>query len=328
MEIVVLDGQTLNPGDNPWNRIATFGTLTVYERTTVDQIPARAGNAAIILTNKTPLTGETLAQLPDLRFIGELATGYDNVDVVAAGKLGIPVANVPEYSTDSVAQHTLALILELCNRVGEHAAAVKEGEWCRAADFSFWKGTPVELAGKKLGVVGFGRIGRRVAEIAAAFGMEMLAFNPRTRNVPSSVPVRWAELDELFAEADVVSLHCPLTDGNRGFVDSAMLGVMKETALLVNTARGALVNEADLAAALNNGTIAGAGLDVVSREPITGDNPLLSARNCLITPHIAWATLAARRRLLATTAENIAAFLDGSPINLVNATYLASRRCA
>jgi glycerate dehydrogenase len=286
----------------------------------------RARGAKIVLTNKTPLSAATLEELPQLRFIAELATGYDNIDVAAAGRRGIPVANVPEYSTPSVAQHTMALLLELCNRVGEHSAAVRDGEWSRSPDFSFWHTGLVELAGLKLGIVGLGRIGGQVGVIGRAMGMEVLAYNRRHRQAPPGLPVTWLELPELFAEADVVTLHCPLTPENRGFVDRRLLGTMKRSAFLVNTARGALVNEADLASALNEGTIAGAALDVVSREPITPDNPLLTARNCQITPHLAWASLAARRRLMATVAGNIRAFLAGSPVNVVNGSHLAQGR--
>ncbi len=326
MKIVVLDGHTLNPGDNPWDDVAALGELTVYDRTPAEQVVERAAGAEIVLTNKTPLSDVTLGQLTRLRFIAELATGYDNIDVAAAGRRGIPVTNVPEYSTPSVAQHTMALLLELCNRVGEHAAAVRKGEWCRSPDFSFWNAGLVELAGLKLGIVGLGRIGGQVGTIARVLGMEILAHNRRHREAPEGLPVTWLELSELFAAADVVTLHCPLTPENRGFVDRHLLGTMKRSAFLINTARGALVNEADLAAALNEGMIAGAALDVVSREPIAPDNPLLTARNCLITPHLAWASLAARRRLMATVAGNIRAFLAGSPVNVVNGMYLAKER--
>jgi len=326
MRIVVLDGHTLNPGDNPWDEVAALGDLAVFDRTPVERVVERGGDADIILTNKTPLAAATLAQLPRLRLIAEMATGHDNIDAAAAGRLGIPVVNVPEYSSVSVAQHAMALLLELTNRVGEHAAAVREGEWSRAPDFSFWRHELVGLAGLRLGIVGLGRIGGRLAAIAHAFGMEILACNPLHRQAPEGIPVTWLELPELFAGADAVSLHCPLTPDNRGFVDRGLLGTMKRSAFLVNTARGALVNEADLAAALNDGIIAGAALDVVSREPISPDNPLLAARNCLITPHLAWASLAARRRLMAATAGNIRAFLSGEPVNVVNGGYLAKEK--
>ncbi len=326
MKIVVLDGHTLNPGDNPWDEVAALGELTVYDRTPAELIVERARGAEIVLANKTPLTAATLEQLPQLRFVAELATGYDNIDVAAAGRCGIPVANVPEYSTPSVAQHTVALLLELCNRVGEHAAAVKNGEWCCSTDFSFWHAGLVELAGLKLGIVGLGRIGGQVGVVARDLGMEVLAYNRTHRDAPAGLPVTWVEPPELFAAADVVTLHCPLTAENRGFVDRSLLGTMKRSAFLINTARGALVNEGDLASALNEGVIAGAALDVVSREPIAPDNPLLAARNCLITPHLAWASLAARRRLMATVAGNIRAFLAGSPVNLVNGDLLSRER--
>jgi len=325
MKIVVLDGHTVNPGDNPWEPMAALGELTVHERTPADQVVARAGEAEIILTNKTLLPADLLAQLPRLRFIAVLATGYNVVDVAAAGRLGIPVANVPEYGSDSVAQHTFALLLELTNHVALHDAAVKAGEWSAASDFSFWNASLTELAGKTMGIVGLGRIGRRVAAIARAFGMEIAAFNPRHRTALEGVPVAWLGLRELFARADVVSLHSPLTAENSGFVNAGLLGVMKPGAILLNTARGALVNETDLAQALNSGRIAGAGLDVAAVEPITPDNPLLAARNCLITPHIAWASLAARRRLMAAAARNVAAFLEGSPINVVNGEHLQKK---
>jgi glycerate dehydrogenase len=322
MRIVVLDGHTVNPGDNPWDALARFGELVVYDRTAEVEIVARAEGAEIVLTNKTPLRAETLAGLPRLQFICELATGYDNVDLVAAGERGIPVANIPAYSTDSVAQHTMALLLELCNRTGEHGRAVANGEWCRCADFSFWQGPLVELTGRKFGIIGCGRIGRRVAGLAHALGMEILAHNPRHRDSDGSPPLSWLEVAEIFATADVVSLHCPVTAENRGFVNQALLKTIKPDALLINTARGALVNEPDLARALNDGTIAGAGLDVLAEEPPRPDNPLLTARNCLITPHIAWATLASRRRLMVTAAANVSAFLRGERLNVVNGAYL------
>jgi glycerate dehydrogenase len=322
-KIVILDGHTVNPGDNPWDDLARLGELTVYDRTPHGQIVERCRDAGIVLCNKTALRAETLEQLSRLRFIAELATGYDNLDIAAAGRLGIPVANVPEYGTDSVAQHTMALLLELSNLVAVHDAAVKKGEWGTSPDFSFWKAPLTELAGRKFGIVGFGRIGRRVGELARAFGMEILAYTPHPDTNSATFPVAWRGVRELFAEADVVSLHCPSSVENAGFVNKDLLALMKRGGVLINTSRGKLVNEMDLACALNDGTIAGAALDVVSREPITSDNPLLSARNCLITPHIAWASLAARRRLTATTAKNVEAFLRGEPVNIVNARYLS-----
>lgn len=321
MRIVVLDGFTVNPGDNPWDELAQLGELEVHDRSADDEVSERARGAPIVLTNKTQLGADVLARLPGLRFVSVLATGYNVVDVVAARELGVLVANVPEYGTDSVAQHAIALLLELCQRVGEHDAAVRAGEWERSPDFCFWHQPPIELARLTMGVVGFGRIGRRVAELAHAFGMRVIASHggrgPAPRPAPPWAPFAWRSTREVFAEADAVSLHCPLGPDNERFVNAALLRVMKRTALLVNTARGALVDEAALAAALGAGEIAGAALDVVADEPMRGDNPLLGTRNCILTPHMAWGSLAARRRLVATTVENVRAFLAGRPINLV-----------
>jgi glycerate dehydrogenase len=318
MRMVVLDGYTLNPGDNPWDALARLGKLTVYDRTPAEHIVPRAQSAAIVLTNKTPLSAATLAQLPALRFIAVLATGYNVVDVAAARARGIPVSNVPEYGTDSVAQHVFALVLELCQRVGDHNAAVHAGEWSTTPDFCFWKASPIELAGLTMGIVGFGRIGRRVGELAHAFGMRVLAAGGSRREPPAYQPFAWCTIPELFSEADVVSLHCPLTADNAAFVNRALLARMKSTAFLINTARGGLVDETALAHALESGVLAGAAVDVVSQESIRPGNPLLAARNCLITPHMAWGSLAARRRLMAAAVQNVEAFLAGQPINVVN----------
>lgn len=318
MRIVVLDGHTLNPGDNPWDQVATMGDLTVYERTPVDQVVQRARHAQIVLTNKTPVSAQALAQLPELRFISVLATGYNIVDVEAARKRGIPVSNVPVYGTDSVAQFVFALLLAHCHHVACHDAAIRAGKWHEIGDFSFWETPLIELAGRCMGIVGFGRIGRRVGELAHAFGMLVLAHDLQPGESPAYKPFAWVEQNELFGRADVVSLHCPQTRDNTGFVDRRLLRQMKREAVLINTARGALVNETDLAAALSDGTIAGAALDVVSSEPLPPESPLLSAPNLLLTPHIAWATLAARRRLMEMTATNIRAFLDNTPTNVVN----------
>lgn len=324
-KIVVLDGFTLNPGDNPWDALAALGDMTIYDRTPPELVLERAGKADIVLINKTVLNDALLSALPRLQFVAVSATGYNMVDVEAAGRRGITVSNVPEYSSRTVAQHTFAMILELTNRVGLHAAAVKEGEWSACADFCFWKTPLTELAGKSMGIVGFGYIGRAVARIAQAFGMEVVVHTPHPHQ-ESEVPyLRFTGLEALFAQADVVSLHCPQTAVNTGFVDAVLLARMKPSALLINTARGGLVNETDLADALNNGRLAGAALDVVSREPIQADNPLLKARNCLITPHIAWAALAARQRLMAQCAANVAAFLAGKPVNVVNSAYLLNK---
>ncbi len=316
MTIVVLDGHTLNPGDLSWDRVARLGELTIHARTPADEIVARSSNAEILLTNKTPLTAEILAQLPRLKCICVLATGVNVVDVAAARARGVVVCNVPEYSTQSVAQLVFALLLEMCHHVGQHDRLIHAGEWSRR-EWCFWETPQVELAGKTLGIVGYGRIGRRVAAIGRALGMSILAFS-RTRREPASAELGWGTIDEVFAASDVVSLHIPLTPEVRGMVNARLLGSMKKDAFLINTARGALINDADLAAALREGKIAGAGLDVTTVEPINADNPLLAAPNCVITPHYAWATLAARKRLMGTTEENIAAFLAGKPQNVVN----------
>ena len=319
MKIVVIDGYTLNPGgDNPWDELEDLGDLAVYDRTNEDQIVERSRDAEIILTNKIPLTADTLEQLPKLIYIGVTATGYDNVDVRTARQRNIPVSNVPVYGTDSVAQFVFALLLELCHHVGQHDLAVKNGKWTKAREFSFWETPLVELAGKKMGIIGFGRIGRRVGELSHAFGMEVLAQDIYHGEPPAYRPFSWMDVEEVFAEADVVSLHCPQTRDNLGFVNEALLSQMKPTAILINAARGGLVNEKDLASALDGGKIAGAAVDVVSAEPIRADNPLLKTRNLIITPHIAWATLAARRRLLQTSIDNVRAYLEGNPTNIVN----------
>ena len=316
MKIVVLDGYALNPGDNPWDEVAKLGTFVCHERTPAHLIVERARDADVILTNKTPLSAATLAQLPALRFIGVLATGYNIVDVKAARARGVAVANVPIYGTDAVAEYVFALLLNFHRQPQLHSELVKQGEWTKN-EWSFWRTPLAELAGQTIGIVGFGRIGRRVGELAAAFKMKVLA-NDVFRANPPSYPFGWREVPELFAESDVVTFHCNLTPENTGMVNAALLGRMKPTAYLINTARGPLVNEADLAEALRQGKLAGAALDVVTTEPIPANSPLLQAPNITLTPHIAWAALAARRRLMKVTAENIAAFQAGRPVNLVN----------
>ncbi len=318
MKIVILDGYTINPGDNPWTPVETMGECSIYERTPPELVLERAGDAEIILTSKVKMTESVIAALPKLRYISLLATGYNNVDVVAAARRGIPVSNVPAYSTESVVQTAFALLLELTTRVGLHDAAVKAGEWISCPDHSFWKNSIVELDGLTMGIVGYGAIGRVMARVAAAFGMKIIAHAPRIPVDPGLVPVRFVPLDELFTSSDVVSLNCPQTPENTGFVNSRLISLMKPGAFFLNVARGGLVNEADLAAALNAGIIAGAGLDVVAHEPMLADNPLLTAANCIFTPHIAWASLAARKRLMNIVAGNIAAFIDGTPVNVVN----------
>lgn len=316
MKIVVLDGYTLNPGDNSWDEIAALGEFVCHDRTAPDQVVERSLGADVLLTNKTVLDAETLAALPDLKFIGVLATGYNVVDIEAARERGIPVANVPIYGTDAVAEYVFALLLNQFRQPHLHSGLVLDGEWT-GGEWSFWRTPLAELAGKTIGIVGFGRIGRRVGEIASAFKMNILAHDP-WHGSPPSFPFAWREIPEIFAEADVVTLHCNLTDENEGMVDASLLAKMKSTAYLINTSRGPLIQDADLARALEAGTLAGAALDVVSTEPIEGDNPLLKAPNITLTPHIAWAALEARRRLTKITAENVSAFIAGNPINVVN----------
>ena len=320
MKITVLDGYTINPGDNAWHPVEELGELTVYDRTAPDQIIDRSQNTDILLTNKTPLNAQTIGQLPQLKYIGVMATGVNVVDLGAAREHGIPVSNVPEYSTESVAQHVLAVMLSMNHRPMDHSHAVYEGRWEKAGDFCFWLSPIHELAGKTLGVVGYGRIGRRVCELAAAFNMNVLAHNPTYRNKTRLDYMRfdWCSLEQVFRESDYVSLHCPLTEENQGLVDIGLLELMKPTAVLINTSRGGLINEQALANALREHKISGACLDVVSQEPIAPNNPLLSAPNCLITPHNAWSTLESRQRLMKKTAENVEAFLSGHPINQVN----------
>ena len=307
MRIAVLDGHMLNPGDNPWDAVAALGDMTLYDLTPATEVIERSADADIIVTNKIVLSKEVLDRLPKLKFITATATGYNNIDCAAAKARGVSVSNVPEYGTDSVAQFTFALILELANSVGHHNDAVHSGRWSGQPHVSFWETKQVELAGKTIGIIGYGRIGRRVAEIAKAFGMRVIHAGRDH-----------AEVREVVSQADFVTLHCPLTVENTGMVNADFLSHMKKGAFLINTARGGLVHEKDLADALNGGRIAGAAVDVVSFEPIKPDNPLLTAKNCIITPHIAWASLEARKRLMDATAENIRAFLVGKPINVVN----------
>jgi glycerate dehydrogenase len=310
---VILDSFTLNPGDLSWSGLAELGQLEIHEWTPPELVLNRAAGAPIVLTNKTVLSGDTLRSLPELRYIGVLATGYNVVDMAAAAERKIPVSNVPGYAAPSVGQAVFALLLELTNRTGHHAQAVAAGRWTKSRDFCFWDGPLVELNGLILGIVGYGAIGRDVAAIARAFGMRVI--------VHSRHPVANEEnvaLDELFQRADVVSLHCPLTPSTERMINAERLATMKPTAFLINTGRGGLVDEAALADALSRGQIAGAGLDVLSKEPPPADNPLLTAKNCIITPHIAWATKAARERLLAIAVANVRTFLAGAPQNLVS----------
>jgi len=317
MKIVVLDAYTLNPGDLSWGELKKLGQCTIHDRTPAKLTVERAADAEIVLTNKVVLDGGNIPRLPKLRYIGVLATGYNVVDVAAAGKRGIIVTNVPGYATASVAQMTLAMLLELALHVGDHSAGIRGGRWSARKDFCYWDSPLVELAGLTMGLVGLGQIGRAVAELAKAFGMRVIAHDPYVTASPAA-DVEMVALDELFERSDVVSLHCPLTDENAGMVNAGFLSRMRPTAFLINTARGPLVNERDLAEALDAGRIAGAAVDVLSAEPPAADNPLLSARNCIITPHVAWATRASRRRLLAGVVDNVRAFLAGRPKNVVS----------
>lgn len=317
MRIIVLDGYTLNPGDLSWDMIRSLGELVVYDRMPVDKTAEKAQGFDILLTNKAPVTREMIGQLPDLKYIGVLATGYNIVDVKAATERGIPVTNIPVYGTYSVAQMVFSHLLNLCQHPAEHSASAKGGKWAASADFCFRDFPLIELYGQTMGIIGLGRIGAAAAGMAKAFGMKVIAYDPSVTVSPVE-GVTLVDLETVFRESDVVSLHCPLTETNRAFVNAALLRQMKPTAFLINTSRGQLINEADLAHAMNNGVIAGAGLDVLSVEPPDPKNPLLSAKNCYITPHISWATKAARARLMDMAFENITAFRDGKPVNVVN----------
>ena len=317
MNIVVVDGHTLNPGDLSWEELKALGSCVIYERSTPAEVLKRAVDAQILITNKAPLGREQIRALPRLRYIGVTATGYNIIDVAAAREQGIIVTNVPAYGTRSVAQHTFALLLELTQHAGHHSQRVRDGAWVRSPDWCFWEHPLVELDGLTMGILGFGRIGRAVGDLAQAFGMRVIsAESPRSRDLPRGVSS--VGLDALFSAADVVSLHCPLTDDTRHLVNASRLARMKPTAFLLNTSRGPLVDEAALAEALNAGGIAGAGLDVLSTEPPHADNPLLTARNCIITPHQAWATRAARARLMSVAVSNVKSFLEGKPQNVVS----------
>jgi glycerate dehydrogenase len=316
MNIVVLDGYTLNPGDLSWTSLQALGDCTVYDRTAPDQTLARAAGAEILLTNKTVLSAATLDQLPNCKYIGVLATGYNIVDIPAAARNGITVTNVPTYSTQSVAQMVFAHLLNLTQHVGDHARTARDGKWSDATDFCYWDYPLIELAGKTIGIIGLGRIGRATAKLAQAFGMNVIGYDP-SDDAKQQAACTLVELDELFPASDIVTLHCPLTDQNQGLVNAQRLAEMKPTAFLINTSRGPLIDQQALADALNNNQIAGAGLDVLCTEPPPPNNPLLQAKNCHITPHISWATAEARARLLTTATENLQAFINKTPQNVV-----------
>lgn len=318
MKIVILDGYTENPGDLSWEGFEKLGDLTVYDRTPSDKIIERIGDAEVVYTNKTPITRETLDACPNIKFIGVLATGYNVVDVNAAKEKGIPVSNIPTYGTMAVAQFAIALLLELCHHIGEHSECVKRGDWTNNPDWCIWNYPLVELAGKTMGVIGFGRIGQATAKIAQALGMKILAYDSFKNPALESETCKYAELDELLANSDVISLHCPLFSETEGIINKSTIAKMKDGVMIINTSRGPLIVEEDLRDALNSGKVAGAAVDVVSSEPIKMDNPLLQAKNMIITPHIAWAPKESRQRLMDIAVENLKAYAAGAPINVVN----------
>jgi glycerate dehydrogenase len=317
MRIVVLDGQTLNPGDLSWSALEKLGDCQVYDGTPAEQVVSRSEGVDALIINKIELNRDTIDALGQLKYVGVTATGYNVVDLAAARARGVVVTNVPTYGTQSVVQVVFAHLLELCHHVGHHSRTVRDGKWCECESFCYWDRPLVELESLTMGIIGYGRIGRATAKLAGAFGMKVIAYHPIVDHI-AEPDVPQVELDELFKISDVVSLHCPLNANNKGMVNAQRLMLMKETAFLINTARGPLVNEQDLADALNSGQIAGAGLDVLSAEPPRRDNPLLNAKNCYITPHLAWATRSARQRLMQTTISNLRAFLAGKPVNVVN----------
>ncbi len=318
MKAVILDGYTTNPGDLSWEWLENECELTVFDRTADEDIIPRCKGCDIIITNKTPLSKQTLEQLPECKFIALLSTGYNIIDCEYAASRGIPVSNIPAYSTAAVAQLTFAFILELCNKVAIHNTEVKQGRWSECKDFCFWKTPLQELYGKTFGIFGYGSIGRTVAGIAKAFGMNVVAHTANPDKYMNEKDVRFVSLDEMLSCSDIVSMHCPLTPKTQGIVNEEFIGKMKKTAYLINTSRGPVLDEEAVANALKSGRIAGAGVDVLSTEPPKADNPLLSCENCLITPHIAWAAFETRERLISILKENIFAFLDGKPINTVN----------
>ncbi|MBD2703158.1 D-2-hydroxyacid dehydrogenase [Spirosoma sp. BT702] len=318
MKIVVLDGYTLNPGDLSWDGLEKLGDLTVYDRTSPDELLERATDTEILFTNKAPLGEAVLEKLPNLKFIGVLATGYNVVNTDVAKQKGIVVCNVPGYGTSSVVQFTFALLLELTQHVQRHSDSVKEGQWSRSADWCYWNYPLIELAGKTMGIIGFGSIGEQVANVATAFGMNIIGSKRQRTDQSHRKNFQWADIPELLAQSDVVSIHAPLLPETQGLINKENLALMKPSAFLLNTARGPIIVDQDLADALNKGVIAGAAIDVLSVEPPPANNPLFSAKNCLITPHIAWGTKEARSRLMAIAVDNLKAFLEGNPINVVN----------
>ncbi|MFL0248821.1 D-2-hydroxyacid dehydrogenase [Clostridium neuense] len=323
MKIVVLDGCTLNPGDLSWKGIEMLGEFTVYDRTDYtgkdeEKIIERAKGAEVIFTNKTPMTREIIDKLPNLKYIGVLATGYNVVDLKAAKEKGIVVTNIPAYGTQSVVQMSIALLLEICDGVGFHNKSVHDGEWENCADFCYWKKPIIELCGKTMGIVGYGSIGKAMAKAAEALGMKLLVFTPHPMYSLENDNMKFVDLDTLFSKADVISLHCPLLDNNKGMINKASISKMKDGVIIINTARGGLIVEKDLCDALESGKVYAAAVDVVSTEPIKKDNPLRYAKNCIITPHIAWAAKEARQRLMDIAEDNLKKYIEGNPINVVN----------
>ena len=320
MKIVILDGYTLNPGDLSWEEMKKLGELTVYERTPLydnDEIARRIGDAQAVFSNKTPVPGPVIQKAPNLKFIGLLATGYNVIDVGTAKARGIPVCNIPSYGTHAVGQFAIALLLEICHRIGRHTQAVSEGRWERCPDFCFWDYPLIELAGKTMGIIGLGKIGQVTGAAAKALGMDVIAYDEAQTDCGRAI-ARYVPLDELFAKSDVISLHCPLFPSTQEIINKSSIAKMKDGVIIINNSRGQLIAEQDLADALNSGKVFAAGLDVVSVEPIRGDNPLLRAKNCLITPHISWAPKESRQRLMDIAVSNLKSFIGGKPVNVVN----------
>ncbi len=318
MKIVVLDGYTENPGDLSWSDLEALGELTVYDRTPADKIVERIGDAEAVYTNKTPITKETIEACKHIKFIGVLATGYNIVNTSAAKEAGIIVSNIPTYGTDAVAQYTIALLLELCHHIGAHSDSVKAGEWTNNKDWCYWNYPLIELAGKTLGIIGYGKIGQKTAQTAQALGMNILAYDQYQNKDMETGSCKFTSLDELLQKSDVISLHCPLFPSTEGIINRDSIAKMKDGVMIINDSRGPLIVESDLRDALNSGKVAGAAVDVVSTEPIRMDNPLLSAKNIIITPHIAWAPKESRQRLMNVAVDNLKAFIKGEPVNIVN----------
>ena len=317
MKIVILDGYTENPGDLSWGEFEKLGELAVYDRTPPDKIIERIGDAEAVITNKTPVSRETIEQCNNIRYIGVLATGYNVVDCEAARARGIPVTNIPAYGTDAVGQFAIALLLEICHHIGHHDTTVHDGKWAASPDWCYWDYPLIELAGKTMGIIGFGRIGQTTGRIARALNMKVIAHDERPNDAGKSI-AGYVSLEELFSRSDVIALHCPLFPSTQGLINKNTIAKMKDGVILINNSRGQLVVEQDLADALNRCKVYAAGLDVVSTEPVSADNPLLKAKNCVITPHISWASKESRQRLMDIAVHNLRAFIEGQPVNVVN----------